>query len=98
MINKLFNLKQIGAHKAEVGAGVDIILKTEPELEPKQIVSAPQHWTEGICVRIWSTSGGKLGDNGTEEVFREEGIGVGGWEVEWGGEEELGNIMRPVEK
>ncbi len=53
VFDQLFNLKQIGAHKAEVGAGVEIFfLKTEPELEPKQIVSAPQNWTEGNSLKI----------------------------------------------
>jgi hypothetical protein len=32
-----------GTHKAEVGAGVETFLKSEPELEPKQIVLALPH-------------------------------------------------------
>jgi hypothetical protein len=45
MKNLLFNLKavQIGTHKAEVGAGAETFWRSEPELEPKQMVSAPQH-------------------------------------------------------
>ncbi len=32
-----------GSYKVIVGAGAETCLKSEPELEPKQIVPAPQH-------------------------------------------------------
>jgi hypothetical protein len=37
---------QTGAYQAEVGAGsgAETLLNAEPELEPKRIISAPQHW------------------------------------------------------
>jgi hypothetical protein len=43
MKNLLFDLKavQTGSYKAEVGAEPDFFLKSEPEPELKQIVSAP---------------------------------------------------------
>ncbi len=46
MKNLLFKLKavQTRSYKAEVGAGAKTFRKSEPELELKQIVSAPQHW------------------------------------------------------
>ncbi len=45
MKNLLFNFKavQTGSYKAEVGDGDETYWNSEPELEPKQIVSAPQH-------------------------------------------------------
>jgi hypothetical protein len=44
MKNLLFHLKAVktATHKVEVGA--------EPALEPKQIVSAPQHWYRVQCM------------------------------------------------
>jgi hypothetical protein len=49
MTNLLFHLKAVkkGTHKAQVGAGAETFLKSEPELEPNQIVSAPQPWIAG---------------------------------------------------
>jgi hypothetical protein len=51
MKNLLFYLKAVktGTHKAPVGAGAETFWKSEPEpeLEPKQKVSSPQHWHEG---------------------------------------------------
>ncbi len=50
MKNLLFHLNAVktGTQKAHVGAvvgaGTETFRKMEPELEPKQIVSAPQHW------------------------------------------------------
>jgi hypothetical protein len=46
--NLLFHLKAVktGTQKAQVGAGAETFRKSEPEpeLEPNQIVSAPQHF------------------------------------------------------
>jgi hypothetical protein len=53
MKNPIFNLKtvQTGSYKAEVGArassGVKTFWKLESELEPKQMISAPQHCCTG---------------------------------------------------
>ncbi len=66
MKNLLFSLKavQTGTHKAEVGAGAETFWESDPELEPKEIVLAPQHryrpwnvfsavsWICKICLRI----------------------------------------------
>ncbi len=45
--NLLFHLKAVktGTHKAKIGAraGAETFCKSEPELELKQIVLAPQH-------------------------------------------------------
>ncbi len=42
-----------GTQKASVGAGAgagaETFWKSEPELEPKQIVSAPQHWNHSLA-------------------------------------------------
>jgi hypothetical protein len=50
MKNLLFHFKNVktGTHKAKVGAGsgAETFLMSEPELEPKKIVSAPQHCWE----------------------------------------------------
>ncbi len=51
MKNLLFDLKAVhtGTHKAKVGAGAELwsrngtFWKSELELEPKLIISAPQH-------------------------------------------------------
>jgi hypothetical protein len=48
MKNLLYHLKAVktGTQKASAGAGAETFRKSElePELEPKQIVSAPQYW------------------------------------------------------
>ncbi len=62
MKNLLFHLKAVktDTHKAEVGAGsgagararAETFWKSEPELEPKQIIPAPQH-----CLQVLDRKG-----------------------------------------
>jgi hypothetical protein len=49
MKNPLFKMKSVikGRYKANVGAGAETFLKSEPEPERKQKVSAPQDHNTG---------------------------------------------------
>ncbi len=55
MKNLLYHLKAVktGTQKASVRAGAETFWKPEPELEPKQIVSAPQHWGSFLLLSNW---------------------------------------------
>jgi hypothetical protein len=62
MKNLLLNLKpvQAGSYKAEVGAGAKTFWKSEPELEPKQIVLSPQLCSKDCRPRLSSDISGMV--------------------------------------